>query len=106
VKFAGVDSRDHAQRLRGMSVYVDPAGLRRLERNEYWAHQLAGCMVVDMVGAPIGTVSRIYERPPQDLLGVYTERGERLIPMVTEIVVEVNVDDGRIVIDPPQGLLD
>jgi ribosomal 30S subunit maturation factor RimM len=37
---------------------------------------------------------------------VRTERGDRMIPLVKEIVVSVDTERGVIVVDPPQGLLD
>jgi 16S rRNA processing protein RimM len=51
-------------------------------------------------------VSSVVHGPAQDLLAVSTERGERLVPLVKEIVVEVDVRARRVVIHPPAGLLD
>jgi 16S rRNA processing protein RimM len=48
----------------------------------------------------------IYELAPSDLLEVAGEGKEYLIPFREEIVVEVDMEGGRMVIDPPEGLLD
>ena len=105
VKFEGVDDRPAAESLRG-ALYVPDEDVRRLDEDEYWYDDLVGCMVVRSTGDEIGTVRSVLERPAQDLLEVDTPRGPRLIPIVKEIVVDVDTKTRRIVIDPPEGLLD
>ena len=104
VKFEGVDDREAAEMLRG-ALWVDASDQRSLEEGEFWEHQLDGLAVVDARGASVGTVKRIDPGPAQDLLVVETESGERLVPLVAGIVTEVDVDGGRVTIDPPDGLL-
>ena len=67
---------------------------------------MVGCVVWSVDGTRIGDVVRLTPAPAQDLLVVATQSGERLIPLVNEIVKEVDVGSGRIVVDPPEGLLD
>jgi 16S rRNA processing protein RimM len=105
VKFAGVDDRTAAESLRGL-VYVESSDLRALDEDEFWIHELAGATVVARDGTRLGEVSRVVGGPAQDLLAVRTDAGERLVPMVKEIVVEVDVGAGRVTIDPPPGLLE
>ncbi|MGH2730851.1 MAG: ribosome maturation factor RimM [Actinomycetota bacterium] len=105
VRFEDVDSRTEAEELRG-ALYVTPADLRALEEDEFWEHDLVGCKVVLANGHPVGRAERVIKGPAQDLLAVETPGGERLIPIVKAVVVDVNIDDQRIIIDPPEGLLD
>lgn len=56
-------------------------------------------------GEVAGTVAHVVEGPAQDLLVVDTPAGERMVPLVGEIVVKVDVEAGRVEIDPPEGLL-
>lgn len=105
VKFAGFDSRDEAEKLRG-ALFVPAETARTLKPGEFWPHELAGCRVALRDGSPVGTVVGVIPGVAQDLLSVATPRGDRLVPMVAAIVVEVDVGERRIVVDPPEGLLD
>jgi 16S rRNA processing protein RimM len=105
VKFEGVDDRDSADTLRG-ALYVPADEARALEEGEFWEHDLTGLEVVHArTGDAVGTVAHVQEGPAQDLLVVDTPVGERLVPFVAEIVVEVDTDAGKVTIDPPEGLL-
>lgn len=105
VKFEGVDDRDAAEGLRG-ALYVSESEVRSLEPGEFWEHDLAGLAAVRAgTGEALGTVSYVHPGPAQDLLVLDTPAGERLVPLVAEIVVEVDVDAGRVTLDPPEGLL-
>lgn len=104
VTFAGVDDRDGAQGLRG-ALYVPASEVRELEADEFWYDDLVGLRVVDPQGTEIGSVTRVDPGPAQDLLVVETAAGERLVPLVKEIVVEVRAADGEVVVDAPEGLL-
>jgi 16S rRNA processing protein RimM len=105
VKFEDVSSRDEAEDLRG-TVFVDSAELRALGEDEFWEHDLIGCRVYDIGGDELGTIESVRSGRVQDLLVVSTPRGERLIPAVREIVVEIDAGARRVVLDPPPGLLD
>ena len=105
VRFEGFDDRDGAETLRG-ALYVPAEEKRALEAGEFWEHDLQGWDVVDArTGDVVGTVARVLEGPAQDLLAVDTPAGERLVPFVGAIVLEVDPAEGRVTIDPPEGLL-
>lgn len=105
VKFAGVDDRDGAERLRG-ALYVRAEDARDLQEGEYWPHELIGCRVVRADGADVGEVSDVLPGAAHDLLSVRTDHGDRLVPLVKEIVIGVDVDASTITLDPPAGLLE
>ena len=105
VKFAGVDTREAAEDIRG-ALYIPASEARSLDEEEFWAHELEGYAVELGDGTSVGTVLRVVPGPAQDLLAIDTSVGERLVPMVAEIVVAVDRAGRRIVIDPPEGLLD
>lgn len=105
VKFAGVDSREAAASLRG-ALYVPSSRARALDEDEFWHDDLVGCRVVGPDGSEIGTVAAVIAGPAQDRLEVSTAVGLRLVPLVKDIVTTVDLDTHRIVVDPPEGLLD
>lgn len=105
VHFEGATDRESAQALRG-ALYVDPTSLRELDESEFWEADLVGCRVFLNDGTDVGEISDVIVRPAQDLLQIETSRGRRLVPFVGEIVTEVDAEACRVVVDPPEGLLD
>jgi 16S rRNA processing protein RimM len=107
VRFAGITDREAAAELRGHTLIVDVAELPDLtEPDEFYDHQLEGLTAVGPDGAALGTVREVVHAPASDLLVVDTARGEVLVPFVRAIVPEVDLPGGRVVLDPPAGLLD
>ena len=95
VTFAGVDDRNGAEALRGRVLRAEAME----EEGALWVHELVGALVVDTAGREYGPVEAVEANPASDLL-VLT--GERLVPLVFVVAQE----PGRVVIDPPAGLLD
>ena len=106
VSFQGVDSRDAADILRGRYLMVERERLTALAKGEVFYHQLLGMEVVTAQGVRLGEISEVYELLPADLLEVRTEEGTVLVPFLDRIVRKVDVVGRRLVIDPPDGLLD
>jgi 16S rRNA processing protein RimM len=105
--FTGVDDRDAAERLRGTWMVVDFADIPLSDDpDEFHDQELIGLAVVTVDGTEIGTVTEI-RHGGQDLLVVERSGAdEALVPFVAAIVPEVDVAAGRLVIDPPPGLLE
>lgn len=107
VKFAGVDDRNDAQTLAGRYVLAERAALAPLEEDEVYYHQLLGLAVETTDGTPVGIVREVYETEPAHLLEVKAPDGKlRLVPFAARIVRQLDVAGGRLVIEPPEGLLD
>jgi 16S rRNA processing protein RimM len=110
VAFEGCGDRDAAEALRDTLLEIDSADLEPLaDPGEFYDHDLIGLEVVTVDDEPVGTVADVLHHG-QDLLVVEGSGGrtgaEILIPFVTAIVPEVDLAAGRLVIDPPPGLLD
>jgi 16S rRNA processing protein RimM len=108
VAFEGILDRDVAEALRGTLLVVDSAEVAAPEDpEEFHDHQLVGLAVVTPAGERLGEVARIDHAPASDLLVLRRpEGGTALIPFVKAIVPEVDLAGGRVVVDPPGGLLD
>jgi len=110
VRFAGCEGRAAAEALRGTVLAIDSAELVPLDDPaEFYDHDLIGLRVLTMAGEQVGDVADVLHHG-QDLL-VVTGTGQRagaeiLIPFVAAIVPEVDVAGGKLLIDPPPGLLD
>lgn len=95
VLFSGVSDRDGADALRGRTLTAEPID----DPEVLWVHELVGAEVVEVDGTGHGTVESVQANPAHDLLVLTSGL---LVPLV--FVVESA--DGRVVIDPPDGLFD
>ena len=109
VAFAGITDRTAAGELTGTWLSVDASQLpRTADPDEFRDHELIGLSVRTCAGQPVGVVTDVLHYG-QDLLVVRPGpggAGETLVPFVSAIVTDVDVPGGRLVIDPPPGLLD
>lgn len=106
VRFKGVTDRDAAEGLRGTTLLVDSEDIPPLDDpDEFHDHELIGLTVVTTGGDPVGTVEDVLHHAQDVLVIAAPEADEVLVPFVTALVPEVDVVGGRIVIDPPPGLL-
>lgn len=95
----GCADRDGAQRWVGAEIWVDRGSLPKAGRGEYYWADLEGLSVKTTDGAALGTVSHLFATGSNDVLVVKGER-ERLIPFVREDVVkEIDLAGGVIVVD-------
>ncbi len=109
VEFAGITDRTQAEGLRGTWLTMDSAQATSPEDpDEFYDHELVGLAVVTTSGESVGVVTDVRHHG-QDLLVIQPTEPRRdglLVPFVAAIVPEVDVAAGRLVIDPPPGLLD
>lgn len=102
----GCASPESAAALAGRLVAIPEAEALPPGPGRFYPWQLAGCRVVTDDGRPVGTVTRVDAGPAQDLWVVADGGREHLIPAVPEIVVDLDLGRRRVVIRPPEGLLD
>jgi 16S rRNA processing protein RimM len=108
LRFEGVSDRTGAEALRNtlLIAEIDPEELPE-EEDEYYDHQLMDLDVVTKDGEEVGRITEISHLPSQDLFIVERPDGsEVMIPFVESIVVEIDLEEQRAVIDPPPGLID
>lgn len=104
IRLEGVDDRPAAEGLRGqwMWVDIDPRA-RPQDPDEVYDHHLVG-LRVDVAGDCVGVVTDVLHLPGQDILVVEYGGAQVLVPFVRQIVPEVDLAGGRVVVDPPPGL--
>lgn len=109
LKFAGVDSIEQAQRLRGRLVLIPREERAPLPANHYYVGDLQGCRVVrETHGAQmeVGTVTEVERTGGVGLLHVATPSGDVLVPLAQAICTRIDAEKKIIVIDPPEDLLE
>jgi 16S rRNA processing protein RimM len=107
VRFEGVGGRSDVEALVGRYLLADLGTLEPLAEGEVFYHQLLGLEVELEDGSRVGKVREVFESLPADLLEIETDGGRAiLVPFTEQIVRLVDAAGGRLVIDPPPGLLE
>jgi 16S rRNA processing protein RimM len=101
LRFEGIEDAEAAAAYAGGLLYAKREQIA-LAAGEYLDDDLVGCDVEDVRGARHGSVERVEHYPSSDMLVV----GNRMVPLVSAIVKEIDLAQRRILIDPPAGLLD
>ena len=108
-RFEEIEDRTAAEAARGLELFAEAADLE-LDDDEWHQDDLLGLTAVDITrdDARIGTVKALIQGAAQDLLEITPDGGGRpvLIPFVEEIVPEVDLDAGVVLVSPPPGLLE
>lgn len=102
--FEEVRDRTAAEEVRGVELVVEAEGSE--EEDAWYPHELVGLRAERADGEVVGEVIGLEHLPAQDVLVIREPGGARtLVPFVRSIVPVVDVPDGRVVLDPPHGLL-
>jgi 16S rRNA processing protein RimM len=98
---AGVGDRDTAESLRGKYLEVEACDLPELPEGAYYQWQLIGLAVSDAMGRPLGELVEVLDYPANDVYRVVGDGLETLVPAIREVVLEVDLEAGRMVVDLP-----
>ncbi len=106
LKFEGTDTIAGAETLVQKFVRIPVEELEPLEEGTYYWHQLEGLMVVDENGGDIGKVDSIFRAGDagNEVLVVSGDSGERLVPMIDDVVLGVDLESGTIRVRLPEGM--
>ncbi len=106
VGFEGVDRIEDAEPLVGLELRVPIERLAKLPAGVFYRHDLVGCHVETPAGRPIGIVGDVEGPLHASRLVVVSGGGEILIPLASAICTTIDPGARRIVVDPPEGLLE
>jgi len=104
LKFAGLDTRESVEKLRGLSVEIPIAQAMPLGQDEYYEHQLIGLEVWSTDQRLLGRVTEIIFTGSNDVYVVQGEGKELLIPALKDVVLEINLEKGRMIAQLVEGL--
>ncbi len=103
-KFRGVEDKGSAQELVGGTLEVPLDELVPLEPGEFYWYQLLGLNVYTQEGEFLGVLEEIMETAGHDVYVVKKEEEEILLPAVKEVVKQISLEEGRIVVHLLEGL--
>lgn len=106
VVFGGLTDRRQSDLMCGQYLFRETEALEPLGEGEVFYHQLLGMSVETKDGAYVGEITEVYELSPAHMLDVRGPDREVLVPFLKDIIVDVDTEARRMVIDPPDGLLD
>jgi len=107
VRFEGVADRNAAEELRGVFLVIDSSELPPLDDpDEFHDYELIGLRVETTSGEAVGEVVDVLHHAQDTLVVSGNGKAEVLVPFVRALVPEIDTEAGRIVIDPPPGLLE
>ncbi|HIE51395.1 MAG TPA: 16S rRNA processing protein RimM [Armatimonadetes bacterium] len=102
LKLAGCETREEAEALRGAEIVVREEERAPLPPGEYYVDDIVGLRVVTTRGEEVGVIEEVLHTGSND---VYVT-ARALIPALWQIIREIDLVQGRMVIDPPPGLLE
>jgi len=106
VAIEGLRDRSAAERMRGLEFFVDSVDLPEPEEDEFYYRDLEGLRVLSTTGAALGTVERIFATGANDVLVIRQGERELLLPFIDDVVVEVDQEGRRLVVEPLEGMLE
>ena len=107
LKFVGYETIEASQELVGCDFCIPELDRVSLEEDEYYDFELEGCVVSKVSGETVGTVSSILKTGGTEILVIKTsDEKDVLVPLAESMVVKIDTAAKKIVIDPPEGLLE
>lgn len=105
LKFAGIDNIDEAEKYKDTYILIDRENAVKLPKGSYFICDIIGLRVEDRDGKHLGAVSDVMNTGSNDVYVVKNDGGEILIPAIKSVVLEINIDEGRMVVELPEGLV-
>ena len=105
LKLEGCNERTAAEQLRGMLVQIPFEDAIPLEEGEYYHFQLVGMRVETESGEWLGRVTEVLDTGANDVYVVHGPRGEVLLPAIDSVVLELDIEAGKMIIHLLPGML-
>ena len=102
----GITTRSDAETVTKLKVFAAEDDLA-LDDDEFFVHELVGLEVVTEDGTVLGTVSNFQEMPAHEVFVIRRpDGGEAMVPAVEDFILDVDLDEGRVMVRPIEGLID
>ena len=99
LKLEGTEDRNAAETLRGTVLYIDRKNAAKLPEGRHYIQDMIGLAVVDTKGCGLGRLSEIIKTGAADVFRVNGDGCVLLFPSVPHVVLEINIEAGRILVD-------
>lgn len=107
MKIKGIDRVEDAERLVGKNIYVSRDESFELEEGEFFIADMIGIEVFTVSGERVGVLKDVLQYAANDVYVIKNDEGkEFLIPAVMKFVPEIDIEEGKMIIDPIKGMLE
>jgi len=106
IRLSGISTREAAEAVHGMLLEAPDKSVERDDDESYFVHELVGLQVVTDRGEPVGELVEVLTTGSADVYVARGPRGEFLFPAIGDVVREIDLADGRMVITPMADTLD
>jgi 16S rRNA processing protein RimM len=106
IKLEGIDDRTQAETLRNRSLFVREDQIAPPDAGEYFIKDLLGLKIFTEQGELLGTLTDVLELPAHDVYQVNNDREELLIPAISSVIREIDLERRQIIVKLPEGLRD
>ena len=104
IKFFEIDTRTHAEELRGLFLEISREDLPKLKNGEFYLNDLIEFNIYDKSRNKYGVVVNTLQFPANNVLVVLYKNKEQLIPIIDDVVLDIKHDEKEITINPIPGL--
>lgn len=104
LRLEGCADRNSAEKFRGELVQIPLEEAVPLSEDEYYIYQIVGLEVWTRAGEHLGRVSEVLFTGANEVYVVEGERGEILVPAIEGVVKEVDLEGGRLIVEPLEGM--
>jgi len=101
-----VDGIEAAEQLRGAALMVAAADLPPVESGEFYYYQVIGCEVVTTLGRRLGVIEEVFTAGASDVLVVRGDSGEILVPVIEDVVKDMDLEGRKVTVEAVPGLID
>ncbi|ACK42809.1 MULTISPECIES: ribosome maturation factor RimM [Dictyoglomus] len=98
IYFSEIETREDAEKIRGNWLLIEEEDLPKLPEGQYYTYQIMGLSVYEESGEYLGKVKEILETGSNDVYIVEGEDEDIYIPAIKDVIVEINLDEGKIII--------
>ncbi len=105
VELKGVNTRNKAEELRDADIYI-PKDILQKDEGEFFWYELIGLKVYLVSGKYLGKIVQILPTGSNDVYIVKDKEKEYLIPAIEDVIKDVNIEAGKMIIEPLEGLLE
>ncbi len=105
VRFNGINIRERAEAFKGLEFFCERAEFPELPEDEYYECDLVGLEVFTRDGQELGRLTAVLPAGSSDVYEVHGPLGEVLLPATGEVIVKVDLGEGRMIVEPLEGLL-
>ncbi len=104
VRFEEIEDRNAAEEVVGARLFIPRSALPETDSDTWYWCDLIGLDVYSVDELYVGRVTAMIDTGSNDVFVVSNDDGETLVPFIESVVIEINPENGRVVVDLPEGL--